>query len=99
MNPSPSTGGGCLEANATVAAAASGKFDDIRLKHSTGVWFNSSKPGMNKQGVLQPGYNVGSYSAVCYLTAMQIKKNVPGYADLPIGLMQVRNRVHRQPLF
>ena len=37
---------------------------------------------------MQPGYVVGQYSAVCYLTAMQIKKNVPGYADIPIGLRQ-----------
>eukprot|EP00729_Bicosta_minor_P016387 gene16387-1736_t len=59
----PWGGGGCLDANATVAAAASGKLDDIRLKKSTGSWFNSSTPGM-------------------------IKKNVPGYADIPIGLMQ-----------
>ena len=61
----PWGGGGCLEANATVAAAGSGKLDDIRLKKSIGGWFNSSAPGMNRQGVMQPGYNVGAFSAVC----------------------------------
>ena len=75
----PWGGGGCLEANATVAAAASGKFDDIRLKKSVGSWFNSSAPGTNTHGVAQPGYLVGQFSAVCYLTAMQIKKNIAGH--------------------
>ena len=85
----PWGGGGCLDANETVAAAASGSLDDIRLKKSTGNWFNSSAAGKNKQtGEMQPGYLVGQFSAVCYLTAMQIKKNIAGYADLPIGLMQ-----------
>ena len=71
-------GGGCLDANETVAAAASGKLDDIRLKKTTsssgimGSWFNSSAAA---------GQLVGSFSAVCYLTAMQIKKNIPGYTD------------------
>lgn len=69
----PWGGGGCLDANATVAAAGSGKFDDIRLKKSVGNWFNSSLAGKNKQGVMQPGYVVGQFSAVCYLTAMQVR--------------------------
>lgn len=84
----PWGGGGCLVANQTVAEAASGKLDDIRLKKATGNWFNSSTAGKNKQGVMQSGYAVGQFSAVCYLTALQIKKNINGYADLPIGLMQ-----------
>ena len=41
----PWGGGGCLDANQTVAAAGSGKFDDIRLKKSVGGWFNSSAAG------------------------------------------------------
>jgi hypothetical protein len=84
----PWGGGGCLDANETVAEAASGKMDDIRLKKSVGGWFNSSTAGKNKQGAMQKGYAVGQFSAVCYLTALQIKKNIKGFADLPIGLMQ-----------
>ena len=44
----PWGGGGCLDANATVAAAASGKLDDIRIKKTDsssgimGSWYNSS---------------------------------------------------------
>ena len=70
------------QANATVAEAASGRLDDIRIKSATGGWVNSSHAGVNRQG-----YTVGQFSAVCYLTAMQIKRNIAGYADLPIGLM------------
>ena len=50
----PWGGGGCLDANATVAAAASGKLDDIRLKKSTGSWFNSSTPGMVSDVIITP---------------------------------------------
>ena len=77
--------GGCLDANATVAAAASGMLDDIRIKKTDsssgimGSWYNSSA---------NAGHIVGEFSAVCYLTAMQIKQNIPGYKDRPIGLMQ-----------
>lgn len=82
----PWGGGGCLDANETVAAAASGKFDDIRLKKSTGGWFNSSAAGSPRGSTTPiPGYQVGQFSAVCYLSAMQIKKTIPGYADRPIG--------------
>ena len=74
----PWGGGGCLGANETVAAAATGKYNDVRLMHGYGRWFNSS---------LNAGHDVGSFSAVCYLTALQMKK-LPGHADRPIGLIQ-----------
>ena len=74
--------GGCLDANETVAAAAAGEYDDIRLMHgfsSSKLWFNSS---------YDAGLSVGKFSAVCFLTAVQMKKVIPGYKDHPIGLIQ-----------
>jgi hypothetical protein len=56
---------------------------DVRLMNAAhegyGQWFNSS---------LNAGHDIGSFSAVCYLTALQMKKIIPGHADRPIGLIQ-----------
>ena len=75
----PWGGGGCLDANQTVAAAAAGKYNDVRLMHGYGRWFNSS---------VNAGHDVGSFSAVCFLTALQMKEIIPGHANRPIGLIQ-----------
>ena len=70
----PWGGGGCLKANETVAAAGSGRLDDIRMKKGTilnpGGWFNSSTAAINRQGVLQKGYvQWGHCADVCVARA------------------------------
>jgi sialate O-acetylesterase len=80
VSPSSCKMGGCFAANETVAAAAAGKWNDIRLMHGPGGnWVNASQ---------DEGLTVSMFSAVCFLTAVQMKRQIPGHTDRPIGLVQ-----------
>ncbi len=77
-----SGGGGCFAQNETVALAASGKYNDIRLMHggaANGHWWNASSNN---------GSDVAHFSAVCFLSALAMKQHIPSHKDRPIGLVQ-----------
>lgn len=77
-----SGGGGCFAQNETVALAASGKYNDIRLMHggaANGHWWNASS---------NSGKDVASFSAVCFLSALAMKQHIPSHKNRPIGLVQ-----------
>jgi hypothetical protein len=77
-----SGGGGCFAQNETVALAASGKYNDIRLMHggaANGHWWNASS---------NAGKDVAGFSAVCFLSALAMKQHIPSHKDRPMGLIQ-----------
>ena len=77
-----SGGGGCFAQNETVALAASGKYNDIRLMHggaANGHWWNASS---------NAGSDVAHFSAVCFLSALAMKQHIPSHKNRPMGLVQ-----------